>query len=57
MRRLFVERFKQINTNFLQTFRELFGVGRQTSSLTDPEDILHSGIEISVSRRARSSPI
>ena len=48
MRELFIERFKQINTNFLQTFQELFGGGTANLSLTDPEDILHSGIEISV---------
>ena len=56
MRELFIERFKQINTNFLQTFQELFGGGTANLSLTDPEDILHSGIEIRFSRRARSSP-
>ena len=42
MRELFIERFKQINTNFLQTFQELFGGGTANLSLTDPEDILHS---------------
>ncbi|WP_411655308.1 hypothetical protein [Anaeromassilibacillus sp. SJQ-1] len=48
MRDLFIERFQQINTNFLQTFKELFGGGTAGLSLTDPEDILRSGIEISV---------
>lgn len=48
MRELFIERFKQINANFLQTFKELFGGGTANLSLTDPEDILRSGIEISV---------
>lgn len=48
MRELFVTRFKQINENFLQTFKELFGGGTANLALTDPEDVLHSGIEISV---------
>ncbi|WP_050698383.1 chromosome segregation protein SMC [Anaeromassilibacillus senegalensis] len=48
MRELFVTRFKQINENFLQTFKELFGGGTANLALTDPEDVLRSGIEISV---------
>lgn len=48
MRELFVTRFKQINENFLQTFKELFGGGTANLALSDPEDVLRSGIEISV---------
>ncbi len=48
MRELFEERFKEINTNFMSTFKELFGGGRAELMLTDPSDVLSSGIEISV---------
>ncbi|MDF1495929.1 chromosome segregation protein SMC [Caproiciproducens sp. CPB-2] len=48
MRGLFVERFGQINENFKQTFRELFGGGTAELALSAPDDILNSGIEISV---------
>ena len=48
MRELFVSRFKQINENFSSTFRELFGGGSAELTLSDPSDILNSGIEISV---------
>jgi chromosome segregation protein len=48
MRDLFLERFHQINEQFDGTFRELFGGGKASLSLTDPSDILSSGIEISV---------
>lgn len=48
MQELFVERFEQINTYFQQTFRELFGGGTAGLSLSTPEDVLTSGIDISV---------
>ncbi len=48
MRRIFSERFTEINRNFSQTFRELFGGGDASLSLTDPGDVLGSGIQISV---------
>lgn len=48
MRRQFSESFNQINENFKQIFVELFGGGRAELSLTDPEDVLESGIEIKV---------
>ena len=48
MKDLFSERFGQINKNFLETFRDLFGGGTASISLSDPEDVLNSGIEISV---------
>ena len=48
MRDIFVERFRQINQNFGETFTELFGGGRATLTLSEPEDILHSGIEMHV---------
>lgn len=48
MRRQFSESFNRINENFKQIFVELFGGGRAELSLTDPEDVLESGIEIKV---------
>ena len=48
MRRQFSDSFNQINENFKQIFVELFGGGRAELTLTDPEDVLESGIEIKV---------
>ena len=48
MKDLFTERFELINRNFGKTFRELFGGGSGGLSLTDPSDVLNSGIEIQV---------
>ena len=48
MARTFVTAFEQINENFGQVFRELFGGGAAELSLSDPEDVLTSGIEIKV---------
>lgn len=46
MRELFIVRFRQINEHFGHTFRELFGGGTAGLTLSDEEDILNSGIEI-----------
>jgi len=46
MRTSFVTAFEAINRNFGITFKELFGGGNAELSLTDPEDVLTSGIEI-----------
>ncbi len=46
MARTFVTSFEQINENFGMVFRELFGGGSAQLSLTNPEDVLNSGIEI-----------
>ncbi len=48
MRQQFTERFAQINQNFGQIFRELFGGGAAELSFTDDSDVLTSGIEIKV---------
>lgn len=48
MRDLFVSRFKDINENFSKTFVELFGGGKAYLELSNPEDILTSGIDIVV---------
>lgn len=48
MRQRFSESFNLINENFKQIFVELFGGGRAELTLTDPTDVLESGIEIKV---------
>lgn len=48
MRRQFTESFNRINSNFKQIFVELFGGGHAELSLSDPDDVLESGIEIRV---------
>ncbi len=48
MREIFIDRFNQINKNFSETFVELFGGGKASLSLSDPENVLTTGIEISV---------
>jgi len=47
MRRMFMDAFEKINHHFGETFKELFGGGHAELSLTDPEDVLNCGIEIS----------
>jgi chromosome segregation protein len=42
----FSDAFNAINENFGRVFAELFGGGSAELSLTDPEDVLTSGIEI-----------
>ena len=49
MRRIFSESFKQINSNFARIFRELFGGGSASLTLSNEADVLESGIEIQVS--------
>lgn len=46
MEKTFVDSFNQINDNFKKTFAELFGGGSAELILTDPENVLESGIEI-----------
>ena len=46
MRTEFLSTFEKINENFNRTFSELFGGGTAELSLTDPDDVLASGIEI-----------
>ena len=48
MERIFGEQFVKINEAFQQTFLELFGGGKATLELEEPEDILNCGIEIRV---------
>ena len=48
MCRIFSESFQIINSNFKSIFTELFGGGKAELILSDPENVLESGIEISV---------
>lgn len=48
MQEEFIKSFEEINRNFTYTFKELFGGGTASLALTDPEDILTSGIDIIV---------
>ena len=48
MKTSFTETFRQINENFGRSFTELFGGGSAEVTLSDPEDVLTSGIEIKV---------
>ena len=48
MKTIFSREFQNINEAFQQTFQELFGGGKATLELEDPEDILNCGIEIKV---------
>lgn len=46
MRVKFTEAFSAINANFAETFRALFGGGSAELVLSEPDDVLSSGIEI-----------
>ena len=48
MKTIFAREFQTIDQAFGQTFTELFGGGKATLELEDPEDILNCGIEIKV---------
>ncbi len=48
MKEIFSKQFKLIAESFNETYIELFGGGRGELKLTDPENILESGIEIEV---------
>ena len=48
MEELFVERFKEIDRCFRQTFLELFGGGKAALRLEDESNVLECGIEIKV---------
>ncbi|WP_100330883.1 chromosome segregation protein SMC [Bacillus xiapuensis] len=46
MVRRFKETFQAISTQFLPVFQELFGGGKAELKLTDPNDLLNTGVEI-----------
>ncbi len=48
MTEMFKQNFEKLSNVFSETFRELFGGGKASLSLSTPDDILESGVEISV---------
>jgi len=48
MKAIFSESFAKINENFKSIFVELFGGGKGELKLSDPDNVLESGIEINV---------
>jgi chromosome segregation protein len=46
MKKRFLTTFKQISAHFEEVFKQLFGGGRADLRLTDPDDLLNTGIEI-----------
>lgn len=47
-REIFLDNFRRIENNFQEVFQALFGGGKATLSLTNPEDPLQGGVEIMV---------
>ncbi len=56
MQEMFVVGFNKINENFTKTFRELFGGGSAELKLTDPDNILESGIDIEARLPGKNVP-
>lgn len=56
MQELFVVGFNKINENFSKTFKDLFGGGEADLKLTDPENILESGIDIDARLPGKNVP-
>ncbi len=56
MQEIFTEGFEKINQNFTKTFSELFGGGTASLTLSDPENILESGIDINVKLPGKNVP-
>lgn len=54
MKRMFTEAFGKINLYFGEVFRELFGGGHAEVVLTDPGNVLTSGIEINAAPPGKS---
>ena len=56
MKEIFTEGFAKINENFSKTFTELFGGGTASLSLSDPDNILESGIDINAKLPGKNVP-
>ncbi|MEE1198672.1 MAG: chromosome segregation protein SMC [Acutalibacteraceae bacterium] len=56
MQEMFIEGFTKINESFSKTFTELFGGGSARLVLTDPENILESGIDINAKLPGKNVP-
>ena len=48
MKTIFVQQFDTINIHFAETFQQLFGGGKAKLYLSDPSNVLESGVEIEV---------
>ena len=56
MKEIFSVGFAKISENFSKTFLELFGGGTASLTLSDPENILESGIDINVKLPGKNVP-
>ena len=56
MQELFVTGFNRINECFSKTFKELFGGGEASLVLSNPENVLESGIEIKANLPGKNVP-
>ena len=56
MQDIFTEGFNKINENFSKTFTELFGGGNASLTLSEPENVLESGIDINVKLPGKNVP-
>lgn len=56
MQEMFIVGFNKINENFTKTFTELFGGGNAELKLTDPENVLESGIDIEARLPGKNVP-
>ncbi len=56
MKEIFTDGFEKINANFSKTFTELFGGGQASLSLSDPDNILESGIDINAKLPGKNVP-
>ncbi len=56
MQEIFVVGFNKINENFKKTFSELFGGGNAELRLTDPDNVLESGIDIEARLPGKNVP-
>lgn len=56
MQEMFMEGFTKINESFSKTFTELFGGGSAKLVLTDPDNILESGIDINAKLPGKNVP-
>ncbi len=56
MQEMFIEGFQKINQSFSKTFTELFGGGSAQLVLTDPDNILESGIDINAKLPGKNVP-
>lgn len=56
MQDIFSEGFRKISENFSETFTELFGGGSAGLTLSEPDNILESGIDINVKLPGKNVP-